>query len=289
LASIQGGIAAAEAQEQRTLQSGGFERSYLLAGAQRGSPRPLILALHGNGGTGGQLMRHAPWPQLVASGGMALALPDGLNRGWADGRPDSQFRGRKPPAGLNDVAFLMDLIDALVKEGIADRRKVYVMGVSNGGMMALRLLCDQAERFAAGAAVIASLPEANAQRCKPSRPVPLLLMNGTSDKLVPEQPLAGQYLGTEATAAFWRRANRCGASKPAQELADSNPNDGSRVIVTEAQCPAGQDVVVYRVVGGGHQVPSISGPPLLERLLGPRNRDIEGIDVIWSFLQRFSR
>jgi polyhydroxybutyrate depolymerase len=277
------------AQEERTLQSDGLERSFLLVGATPGMPRPLILALHGNGGSGEQFLRYGPWLPLVASAGVVLALPDGLNRSWADGRPDSEFRGRKPPAGLNDVAFLTSLVNDLVKAGIADRKRIYVAGLSNGGMMALRLLCDRADLFAAGAVVIASLPESSSTRCKPSRPVPLLLMNGTADKLVPDQAVPGQFLGTEGTAAFWRRVNRCGAMRTAQDLPDINPNDGSRVTLSEAPCPPGQDVAVYRVVGGGHQMPTITGPALLERMLGPRNRDIEGAEVIWSFLRKFTR
>jgi polyhydroxybutyrate depolymerase len=48
-------------------------------------------------------------------------------------------------------------------------------------------------------------------------------------------------------------------------------------------------VVIYRVVGGGHQMPSASGPSRFERVLGPRNRDIEGTEVIWSFFRKFAR
>jgi polyhydroxybutyrate depolymerase len=277
-----------QAQEERTLTSGGFERSFLLVGAEPGRPRPLILALHGNRGTGEQLLRYSVLTPLAAGAGIVAALPDGLNTAWADGRSDAEFRGRKPPAGLDDVAFLADLVGALIREGVADPRRIYVMGLSNGGMMALRLLCDRPGLFAAGAVVMASLPESGAARCRPSRPVPLLLMNGTQDRLVPDQPQQG-YLGTEGTAVFWRRINRCGPMGPAQELPDADPSDGSRVTLALGQCPSGQDIAVYRVVGGGHQMPSIVGPALASRLLGPRNRDIEGVEVIWAFFQRFSR
>lgn len=282
-------ILPAEAQQERTLQSDGIKRSFLLLGAGPGAPRPLVLALHGNGGSAEQLLRHAPWASLVATGGLVLAFPDGLNRSWADGRSDREFRGRKPPAGLSDVAFLTSLVETLVREGVADRRRIYVAGVSNGGMMALRLLCDRPDMFAAGAAIISSLPESSSARCRPARPVPLLLMNGTNDRLVPDQPVPGRFLGTDGTAAFWQRINRCGPSGPARDLPDSDPTDGSRVTVSEARCPPGQDVVIYRVVGGGHQMPSASGPSRLERVLGPRNRDIEGTEVIWSFFRKFAR
>jgi polyhydroxybutyrate depolymerase len=280
---------AAGAQEERTLVSAGLERSYLLVGAEPGNPRPLILALHGNNGSGEQFLTYARWTNVAAGAGVVVALPDGLNKGWADGRPDSEFRGRKPPAGLNDVAFLVELVETLVKEGVADRRRIYVTGLSNGGMMALRMLCDRPDLFAAGAAVIASLPEGNAARCRPSRPVPLLLMNGTEDRLVPDQPQPGRFLGTEGTAAFWRRVNRCTAAGEARALPDRDPSDGSQVTVTRAQCPPGQDVVTYRVIGGGHQMPSLTQGPTAERLLGPRNRDIDGARAIWDFFKSRTR
>jgi poly(3-hydroxybutyrate) depolymerase len=36
-------------------------------------------------------------------------------------------------------------------------------------------------------------------------------------------------------------------------------------------------------------MPSASGPSRFERVLGPRNRDIEGTEVIWSFFRKFAR
>ncbi len=279
----------AAAQEEHVIQSGGFERSYLMVGAEPGRPRPLILALHGNNGTGEQFLAYGNWTPVAAQHGVVVVLPDGLNRGWADGRPDAEFRGRRPPAGLNDVAFLTELVETLVRQGVADRRRVYVAGISNGGMMAMRLLCDRPDLFAAGAAVAASLPESSAARCRPSRPAPLLLMNGTEDRLVPDQPSPGRFLGTEGTAAFWRRVNRCTGPGEARDLPDRDPSDGSRVAVIAAACPAGQDVVTYRVIGGGHQMPALRGQAIAERLLGPRNRDIEGAEAIWDFFRRFAR
>jgi poly(3-hydroxybutyrate) depolymerase len=48
---------------------------------------------------------------------------------------------------------------------------------------------------------------------------------------------------------------------------------------------------VYRVVGGGHQPPSIAlrASPQSEQRMGLRNRDIETSDEIWSFFRQFRR
>lgn len=281
--------AAAKAQEERTLQSGPFKRSYTLLGEEPGRPKPLILALHGNTGSGLQFMRNGEWARLVVGGEMVIAFPDGLNRGWADGRPDSEFRGRRPPASTDDVAFLVQLVGELVKQEIAERRRIYVAGISNGGMMALRLICDRPDLFAAAAVVVASMPESTAPRCRPSRPIPVMIMNGTQDTLVPDQPTPGQFLGTEGTAAFWRRINRCPAPARQVEFPDLDPTDGSRVTVSITRCPQGADVAVYRAIGGGHKMPSRVSARQGDRLLGPRNRDIEGSAVIWDFLRQHAR
>ena len=68
-------------------------------------------------------------------------------------------------------------------ESLVDR--VYVAGASNGGMMALRLACERTGRLAAVAVVIANQPWPQVERCRPTVPLPLILINGTDDPLMP--------------------------------------------------------------------------------------------------------
>jgi polyhydroxybutyrate depolymerase len=280
---------AALAQAERTIQSGGFERSYEMLGEQPGRPRPLIIALHGNNGSGAQFKTYGNWARLVASSDVVVAFPDGLNRAWADGRTPAEFRGRNPPAGTDDVGFIVKLAEELVASRIADPRRMYVAGMSNGGMMALRLACDRPELFAGIAVIVASMPETLAARCRPSRPIAILLMNGTEDRLVPNAVTPGRFLGTDGTLAFWRRVNRCTSAVQSEELPDRDTRDGSRIILTASRCPQGADVLAYGVQGGGHQMPSLTAAELMPRLLGARNRDIEASLVIWDFFKPRSR
>jgi polyhydroxybutyrate depolymerase len=145
--------------------------------------------------------------------GFAIVYPDGLQRGWNDGRQD-QLRLRGAADQTDDVAFLKVMVQNLIRQGLADRERIYLTGASNGGMMSLRMGCEAAELFAGIAPVIANLPTDIAGSCKPRRPTPMLMINGTADPLVPWGGggvgfggRRGNVLSTEETIAIWRRAN----------------------------------------------------------------------------------
>lgn len=274
----------AKAQGER-INIQGVERTYLLVGQKKQARLPLILALHGNRGSGAQFARYAGWDELARQENILVALPDGLNRAWADGRPQAQFRGKPPPPGTDDVAFLAALVAHLVQQGYADPTRVYITGVSNGGIMTYRMLCERADLFAGAAPIIANFPDAVARACRPSRRVPLLVMNGTADRFAPFASQSGLTLGHEDALAFWRRHNGCGEIDARRTLPDRDPTDGSTVAVTSYACPANARVLSYVIAGGGHQFPSIAKAPVLENLLGPRNRDIEGSRTLWDFFR----
>ena len=100
-------------------------------------------------------------------------------------RPNSNRAGRAPPEGTDDVAFIVRLIEKFIADGTTDPRHIYITGVSNGGAMTMTMICKRADLFAAAASVIINLTDASANPCHPSRPVPMLMMNGTADPLIP--------------------------------------------------------------------------------------------------------
>jgi polyhydroxybutyrate depolymerase len=228
-----------------------------------------------------------------------VIYPDGLNRAWADLRPDSKRAGRPPPAGTDDTAFIAGLIEKHVSDGTADPTHVYITGLSNGGAMTMTLVCARAEMFAAAASVIMNLTDESAGTCHPSRPIPMLMMNGTADPLVPFEGGKGTshyavegFWSTQATLAFWRRVNGCQTEDTAvTEFSDRDPTDQSTVTRIESDCPQGRDVVLYRVNGGGHRMPGAFSdarfPRIATTFLGPQNHDIDGAETIWAFFKRF--
>lgn len=262
-------------------------------------PAPLVIVLHGKTQRGADMIARTAWPQVARREGFAAVFPDGLNHAWADARTKAGPELRGPPAGTDDVAFIAKLVEKLVADGTADAKRVYVTGVSNGGAMVMTLVCARADLFAAGASVIMNLTDEAAVTCHPSRPLPMLIMNGTADPLIPYEGGHGSsyfaadgFWSAEDTVAFWRKLNGCEADDAdVTDMPDKAPADQSTVTRITSRCPAGHDVVLYRINHGGHRMPGFAPdarfPKIATRLLGPRNGDIDGAETIWAFFSRF--
>ena len=259
---------------------------------------PLVIVLHGNTQTGADMVTRTAWPTVAKRENFALVFPDGLNHSWADLRPNNMRAGRVPPHGTDDVAFIVKLVEKFVADGSADPKRIYVTGISNGGAMTMTLVCKRTDLFAAAASVIMNLTDQSAGQCRPSRPVPMLLMNGTADPLVPYKGGRGTsrfavdgFWSVEKTLGFWRKINGCEATGgAATELHDADRGDRSTVTRIDSRCPAGRDVVLYRVNDGGHRMPGAADarfPRLANAFLGPQNHDIDGAETIWAFFKRF--
>ncbi|MBA7607153.1 hypothetical protein ES703_14311 [subsurface metagenome] len=258
---------------------------------------PLVIVLHGNTQTGADMVTRTAWPAVAKRENFAVVFPDGLNHSWADLRPNNLRAGRVPPHGTDDVAFITRLVEKFIADGSADPRRIYVTGISNGGAMTMTLACKRADLFAAAASVIMNLTEQSASACHPSRPVPILMMNGTADPLIPYNGGRGTsrfavdgFWSADKTLAFWRKNNGCDAKATTTDLADTDTADRSTVTRIDSNCPAGRDVVLYRVNDGGHRMPGSADarfPRLANTFLGPQNRDIDGAETIWAFFKKF--
>ncbi|MCP4617186.1 MAG: prolyl oligopeptidase family serine peptidase [Bradyrhizobium sp.] len=261
-------------------------------------PAPLVIVLHGNTQTGNDMITRTAWPTVARREGFAVVFPDGLNHAWADLRPNNLRAGRVPPHGTDDVAFIAKLVEKLVADGSVDPKRVYVTGISNGGAMTMTLVCKRADLFAGAASVVMNLTDQSANLCRSPRPVPMLMMNGTADPLVPYNGGRGTsrfavdgFWSTAKTLGFWRKNNGCDAKDAAvTELEDTNRTDRSTVTRIDSNCPPGRDVVLYRVNDGGHRMPGSPDarfPRLANTFLGPQNRDIDGAETIWAFFKKF--
>lgn len=258
---------------------------------------PLVLALHGGGGTAEGLDRSTNG-QLARGGdkrGWLVCFPQGVAKGWNDGRKLVSFRDRQR-RGVDDVGFLSALIDRIVQKYGADPTRVYATGISNGGFMSYRLGLDLPGKIAAIAPVAANLQKAHAGK-HPRLPVGLLVINGTEDPLVPYNGGHVQVFGrrrgaifsTDETLRRWAQFDGCKVASKPRPLPDLVKNDGARAFVTSwSGCAPGVEVMLVRVEGGGHTWPG--GRPYMPRaVVGAVCRDFDAVPIMFDFFARHRR
>ncbi|GHC71264.1 hypothetical protein GCM10010349_47720 [Streptomyces flavofungini] len=186
-ASSGSGKSAAAADTREHLRVDGTTRDYLLhrPTAPASGPRPLVIAFHGRGADPAEMRELTGLNQAAKARGMLVAYPEALRRTWGAGAAPSRSR----PDPDADVRFTQALVDKLVRTERADPRRVYVVGFSNGGSMALRVAADRPKLVAGAVSVAGQLPTGR-DEVRPSGPVPVMVVYGAKDPVRPVTGLA---------------------------------------------------------------------------------------------------
>ncbi|MQY06727.1 alpha/beta hydrolase family esterase [Actinomadura macrotermitis] len=212
-------------------------------------PLPLVLALHGGLANMQKMEQLTGFDGLSDDKGFLVAYPDGFMTTWNAG----DCCGAAKFGNIKDVDFLSRLIDKLTDSGLADSRRVYVTGFSNGAGMAYRMACEKPEKVAAIGVVEGSL----VTKCDPGRPVSAMIFHGTADTNVPINGGGRRDINDSRpfppvrdAVEFWRRLGRL--PEPKQKV---------RALSSGTDCTAtgkgdgGTEVAYCRVEGGRHQWP----------------------------------
>lgn len=272
------------------LEHGGRVRTFISWSPDGPGPFPLVLALHGRLGTGAQQLKLSSFTALAEQERFIVVYPDGIDRSWADGRNNSPASEQ----GVDDVGFLTALIDEFVAHRGADGTRIYVVGMSNGGFMALTLACRAADKVTAAGSVTGFMGADFAKACAPVRPVPIAIVAGDADPIVPfaggqVRGRPGTIIGAEATFARWRELDGCPAEPVITALPDAAPDDGTTIERREASgCRDGSLVRLDVVKGGGHTWPR-GDRYLPEGIIGKTSRDVDASAELWRFFKPLRR
>ena len=260
--------------------------TYIPAGIDRAKPVPLLFVLHGSAGSGEVMMTitHRGFERIADREKFVVVYPDALERRWND-----------QGGTVDDAGFLLAVVDKLAAESLVDKKQVYAAGISNGGMMAQRMACEFSDRVSGIATIAGSMPEQMPLTCKPSRSIPVLIIHGTEDPIVPWGGGAvggfedfGKVLSVRQTAEFWAKNNQCRAAAVVSPEPDRDPLDGTRARFEKfADCASKAEVLLVAVEGGGHTWPG-GYQYLPERFIGKTSRDIDANQIIWDFFRRIS-
>jgi polyhydroxybutyrate depolymerase len=252
------------AAEPMELVVNGRTRQFLLTRPPGQAPHPTVIMLHGLNGTGADVARRSGLDQLGPRAGFAAVFPDGLRNRWnhfLPGKEPQWFVASSQQIGgvPDDAGFLELLVADLVRRGISDRNRIYLAGSSNGAFMTLRMICANADLFAAAGLLVGAMPDVLGAECRPKKPIAVLMINGTADQIVPYaggmvQPgNAFNAWSAERLAGFFRDLNGCTAAAEQSVLPNTARNKVE--LMRWTRC-AGAPVAFYRVVGGGHGAPS---------------------------------
>ncbi len=239
------------------------------------SPVPLVLILHGAGGTGQGIESFSGFDSLSDREGFIVAYPDGINTAWNDNRGDET-------SVIDDVGYLSHLVDSVAEKANIDLNRVYAAGYSRGGMMSYRLGCVLPTKFAAVASVASTFPMYLLLECQNAPPKALMVIQGTDDPIVPWMGIQSAFFSAADTLKFWGQHNRCALLGPIKEYGDLSPMDGTRLLTQEGiKCE--QPIVLYSVFHGGHTWP---GHPVKAPFdLGLTSMDFDAAAALWDFFK----
>ncbi|MEU8890150.1 PHB depolymerase family esterase [Streptomyces sp. NPDC048442] len=246
------------------LRVGAATRSYLLhrpGGDRQDRPRPLLLAFHGRGETAEDMRERGRLDKAAGARGMLVAHLEAVRKMWsADTTPTPQ----RPDPNV-DIHFAEKLISTLVRGGEADPKRVYAVGFSNGGSMALRLAA-QRPGTVAGAASVSGQLAAGPARTGPSGPVSVMIVYGADDRVRPmagvpnpPPPAAGQepMTATVSTRAGAEAFARAAGTKP--PVTEKRP--GYDRIRWAPGAPGKAPVELLVMHDAGHTWPGSTVPP----------------------------
>jgi polyhydroxybutyrate depolymerase len=212
--------------------------------ASAGPGAPLVLVMHGSGGTAEE-MDGLGFDALAARDGVVVAYPQGQDTTWNAGGCCGSAAAHR----VDDVGYLNALVATLATRDGVDPARVYALGFSNGAMMSYTWAC-------AGGRLAGIGPVAGALTgpCPSPAPVSVVALAGSADDRVriDGRPDRG-WASLDATLAPFLAG--CGAP--------TTPGDPG---LTTWTCGNGRSVTRDILDGQGHSWPDSATGLLWERL-----------------------
>ncbi len=264
--------------------SGGYERSYRVhvpLTAPTG-PRPLIIALHGGGGTPTGMEFGIGLDSAADRAGIFVVYPEGIGGFWNNGRPASVVHS----GGVNDYQFVLDVLADAERRNDVDHNRVFIAGQGDGAALALQVAARYPGIFAGVVAVSGQFILAPGVPM-PTVPMSVIFIHGTEDPYYPvaglPDPKQGPIDSLAHTVSTYVALDHVGAPTTTQ-LPDRAPLDATTISETSwAPGPGGYTVTLYTVQGGGSPWPggTVDTRDLVAN--GRTSQSIDGSGVVEHF------
>lgn len=259
-------------------------------------PLPLVVAIHGAFETAKYMEERSGFSDLADKKGFVVVYPNGfglfgLLQHWNAGH----CCGKAAADGLDDVGFLTNVIEDVEERLRIDPNRIYMVGFSNGGMLAYRFAAEKAGILSALAAVAATIGSTSSgdeplwRMPDPVAPLPLIALHGLADEAIPAQggvsPKRGgdqSFLSVKDATNFWIRNNGCDPDPLLEEI-----HKGDVLKQTWQGCREHADVALYLLEDWAHVWPGL----YYTADLGQDNplKDFNAAAIIWDFFESHPR
>jgi polyhydroxybutyrate depolymerase len=221
---------------------------------------PLLVFLHGLGGSGSELSSGLHLQEYAEQLGFAFLAPDGMldhagRRFWNASDSCCNFENLQ----VDHIALLRGWLQQATQHPQVDPARVYLVGYSNGGFLAYRAACELGSALH-GIFSIGGAGPNPPYACRPDRAPAVVEIHGDADPIV---SFNGGYLfadrsrpahpSTEASLRTWRKLNGCAEPAAVTRDLDLEPRiAGAETQVWSYPNCSGNPVELWRVRGGGH-------------------------------------
>ncbi|MFP4085951.1 MAG: alpha/beta hydrolase family esterase [Desulfobacteraceae bacterium] len=282
-------------EQEMDLQVNGFNRTYRVhvpVGYESKAALPLVVVIHGAFDTAEGMEAYSGFSRLADEEGFLVLYPNGMGLfGFLQHWNAGHCCGKAAKDKVDDVGFIAAAVQDVCARLKVDRRRIYVLGFSNGGMMAYRFAAERSHLLAAAAALAASIggrpSDQDPSWCipDPQEPLPILIMHGMRDQDVPFEGGQSQrrggprtYWSVEDSVAFWVKHDGCTRDMEEKQL------HGGQVVVRSWQgCQENSEVILYMIKDWAHDWP---GTYFTSQL--PQDHPLRRFDaarIIWEFFK----
>jgi len=272
-------------------------RLYVPASLANGAPVPLVLDLHGLTQPRDSQAAVSGWEALSETERFIVLTPQG---GEAVPNWSATVADDNP-----DTAYLRALIDKTQTDLCVDLTRVYVGGISNGGLESSIIGCKLVDKVAAvGLVAGIVVPEP----CRSAPPMPVIVFWGELDCVLPFFGGLGPCLGprrpgvvrtapseppadnsgvppVESSVKAWSQRNGCGEDPTTTKVSEHTEK------ITYGSCRNGAAVELYVISNGGHTWPGSKLAATQDKdpnsPQGITTMEIDATALLWEFYQRF--
>lgn len=261
-----------------------------------GKPLPLVVVIHGAFDNASGMEKATGFSELADRENFIVQYPNGISLfGFLQHWNAGHCCGKAADDKVDDVGFIAKAIEDLCSRLNVDRRRIYMVGFSNGGMMAYRFAAERSDLLAAVAPLAASIGGRASENKPewripvPEYPLPIISMHGMEDDDVPYNGGISlrrggdrSYYSVPESIAFWVDQNGCHGPVNEGKLYQD-----AVIVKSWTECFDNSEISLYLLKEWGHVWPGKAFFGSLEK--GHPLKEFDAAQIIWDFFKRHSR